>query len=115
MTDTVEYDVWVEENQEELDTIASETGQDRELCYDREEFQENFYQEREDIMHFDVTGLTDSEADEVYDIVIELKGEAFGCDYYVNRLYGYIYVNLFSDLVKQVADKGITCKIRKEF
>lgn len=115
LTNTVEYDVWVEENQEELDIIASETGEDKKPCYDREEFQENFYQNREDILHYDISGLKDDEVKEVYQIIDKLKGEAFHCEYYINRLYGYIFVNLFSDLVKQVADKGITCKIRKEY
>jgi hypothetical protein len=115
LTDTVEYDVWLEENQNKLDIIASETCEDKKPWYDREEFQERFYQEREDIMHYDISGLKDDEVKEVYQIIDELKGEAFGCDYIVNRLYGYIFVNLFSKLEEQVNAKGITCKIRKEF
>ena len=115
LTHTVNYDLWVEENQEELDIIASETGQDRELCYDPDEFQTRVYEERQDITSFNVLASTWAEVVEIFKIVTELKGEAFECDYKENRLYGYIFVNSLSKLEEQVNAKGITCKIRKEF
>jgi len=38
------FEEWLEENEEELNCLFAETGQDRELDFDREAVEEKFYE-----------------------------------------------------------------------